>query len=54
MAHRTEKKTFNNYDTFQVNNEKRLTYISLFDGLSCNQSFSQKQTQTKIKRKKSL
>jgi hypothetical protein len=35
-----------NCDTLQ-DNEKRLTYISLFDGLSCNQSLGQKQTQTK-------
>lgn len=33
-----------NSDTFQAI-KKRLTYISLFDGLSRNQSFSQKQTQ---------
>lgn len=38
------------YDTWQAN-KKRLTYISLSDGLSCNQSFSQRQTQKKVKEK---
>lgn len=27
------------WSTFHTNGETRLTYISLFNGLSCNQSF---------------
>lgn len=48
-----KKTTSNDYDTFQVNDEK-ITYMSLFDGLSCNQSFSQNKHKPKVKEKKSL
>lgn len=53
MVQRTEKRQHPMTDTFQVNDEK-ITYMSLFDGLSCNQSFSQNKHKPKVKEKKSL
>ena len=52
MKRAGKKTTFNNYDTFQANGEKKLTYISLFDGLSCNQSFGKKKKSTHTQKSK--